>query len=507
MVGDTTQKNRADFDWQLCQSDTEWAAVSQAQAPIAPRPRSPIRRFLPLGLGLLLLLTAGGLRWHSVQTERAAVEAALAHTANAEIGTDAPIEDPLTALPATRSSATNLPHELPAQGLQRLAQSSLGLQAQDRPMLDPHSPDGGAVTRLLRVAGDVAVVEVTLPASHDQPALRQTRVYQRTGSDWVRIAPSATYWGSPLQWEGEHLIFRYYAYDTQAVAAVAAPLDARYAELHRLFLGEPPTQKLAAVVDPAQPPGQIATRTGVTNPLVVASPGVYLAPASISDAELLAQSLLLALLNDLKAQALQRNAGASFQQQAEHARVDQLLEGVQLWQLWQGELPLASWREPVVQWVFSDARPSVPAPGEVAPAFRAELCAMHRLWMATPFELDLPLTCHDSIDQAEGYFSWRRSTAPPLRLAQVPLMTAEQLIWAYSSAYSPSPHPAAEVALATVLAYAADTYGPERIPLLLAEAGCQEGWATLIPAVFGVNADEFETGWQAYLAHQYGITP
>jgi hypothetical protein len=146
------------------------------------------------------------------------------------------------------------------------------------------------------------------------------------------------------------MVFRYYAHDAQAVAEVAAQLDARYAELHRLILGEPPSAKLAVVVDPAQEPGKIASRAGVAKLLVVASPAVYLAPESISNAELLAQSLLLALLEELTDRALlPYEDEGNVEAYVGRTRVGQLLAGMQLWQVWQGELPLANWREPVVQ--------------------------------------------------------------------------------------------------------------------------------------------------------------
>jgi hypothetical protein len=324
----------------------------------------------------------------------------------------------------------------------------------------------------------------------------------------VRIAPSATYWGSPLQWEGEHLIFRYYAYDTQAVVEVAAKLDARYAELHRLFLGEPPRQKLKVVVDPTQFPGGIAGRTGVVHPLVVASPAVYLAPEHVTESELLAQSLLLALLDELADQALLPYAdNANESKYVRWLRARKLLEGVRLWQLWQGDLPLAAWREPVVQWVYSDARHWLPAPSEVAPSFRAELCAIHRLWLPTPLVIDLPLSCNDSFD-SQGYaLAWRLADEPPLRLAHFPLVRREMLMQDFYTPHSEWGHPAQAVALATVMEYAAAAYGQERISLLVEEAGDYETWATLIPAVFGVSVEQFEAGWQAYLGEQYGITP
>ena len=50
------------------------------------------------------------------------------------------------------------------------------------------------------------------------------------------------------------------------------------------------------------------------------------------------------------------------------------------------------------------------------------------------------------------------------------------------------------------------TYGQEQLPVLVAGLGHYESWATLIPAVYGVSATEFEAGWQAYLATQYGVS-
>jgi hypothetical protein len=486
MVGETTQKKRAGFDWQVCQSDQEWEAVSQAHRPSAPRPHSPVRRFLPLGL--LLLLAAGGLRWYSVQSERAAVEAAIGRTVESETAQDH--DSQVASLPTIVSWPSVQP-----QG--RLTTQTLPAQL---PLF------GDAITHLRRLEGDVAVIEVTLPASREQPALRQTRVYRQTESGWQRIPPAAAHWGAPSRWEGDHLLLRYYTDDTLAVAEVATQLDARYAELHQLLLGEPPSHKLKVVVDPAQASGQIAHRVTNDEPLVVASPAVYLTPENISDAELLAQSVVLALLGELTDRALlpyedEGNVAAYVLR----ARMGRLLDGVVLWQLWQDDLPLARWWEPVVRWVFSDARASLPASGEVVPSFQAELCAEHGLWLPTPLALGIPLSCHDGWDQAEHYLAWRRLSAPPLSLEYFPLVTAERLMQDYQASPSGWNHPADTVALATVLEYAAATYGPESIPLLLTEASQYEGWATLIPAVFGVSIEEFEAGWQAYLAQRYGV--
>ena len=59
--------------------------------------------------------------------------------------------------------------------------------------------------------------------------------------------------------------------------------------------------------------------------------------------------------------------------------------------------------------------------------------------------------------------------------------------------------------MATLIEYAVATYDRERLPALVAGLGHYESWETLIPAVYGVSPAEFEAGWQAYLAAQYGV--
>lgn len=56
------------------------------------------------------------------------------------------------------------------------------------------------------------------------------------------------------------------------------------------------------------------------------------------------------------------------------------------------------------------------------------------------------------------------------------------------------------IAAETVVAYAMDTYGRDRLPAFIQGLSAHETWSELIPAVFEVPADEFEAGWQAYLA-------
>jgi hypothetical protein len=67
-------------------------------------------------------------------------------------------------------------------------------------------------------------------------------------------------------------------------------------------------------------------------------------------------------------------------------------------------------------------------------------------------------------------------------------------------------YPGQTVELAALIEYAVAAYGRERLPALMAGLGQYESWKTLIPAVYGVSAAEFEAGWQAYLVTHYGIS-
>jgi len=53
--------------------------------------------------------------------------------------------------------------------------------------------------------------------------------------------------------------------------------------------------------------------------------------------------------------------------------------------------------------------------------------------------------------------------------------------------------------LASVVDYGVATYGRQTLPLLLQAMAVHDNWETLIPAVYGVSVEEFESGWQAYL--------
>jgi hypothetical protein len=59
----------------------------------------------------------------------------------------------------------------------------------------------------------------------------------------------------------------------------------------------------------------------------------------------------------------------------------------------------------------------------------------------------------------------------------------------------------------TVIDYVIATYGRRSLARLLDGMHQYDSWQSLIPAVFSVSMEEFESGWQAYLATQYDLHP
>lgn len=98
--------------------------------------------------------------------------------------------------------------------------------------------------------------------------------------------------------------------------------------------------------------------------------------------------------------------------------------------------------------------------------------------------------------QAEAAFRTLRQAYPDLRLADindpypVPVSNREAEMWQYMVAES-------------VVAYAVERYGWERLPAFVRGLGEYSYWNGLIPRTFGVSVEEFEAGWQQYLAEEY----
>lgn len=343
------------------------------------------------------------------------------------------------------------------------------------------------------VQDEQATVRVIMYTEYGKPAYRQTRFYQRTGPDWRQMMPDDALWGPARTLETPNFVYHFRQNDEQTVVVVAAQVDALYATMQR-NLGLPISlggEKLVIEVNLTSRPSTAPSRPSTDNHFSVASPALYLAPVALTDAQILAQSIALPLLDHLLAQASQHHDLPSSWQP--------LLNGLRLWQLWNLELPLAIWREDIVQWLYSDLPTAAARQPPPLPDRYADLCAAHQLWLLSPSQVGIPLLC-SRLKLEATYFPWYYLN-PPTHLAQLnlPLAQHDQLKERRDRGLS--------VALATLIEYAVVTYGQEQLPVLVAGLGHYESWATLIPAVYGVSATEFEAGWQAYLAVQYGISP
>jgi hypothetical protein len=353
---------------------------------------------------------------------------------------------------------------------------------------------------LLALTGETALVQLVIRPGPDQPAIRHTRVYRRSAWGWRRTTPEPAQWGPPRRLETDHFVFHYAAPDETAVTEAAAEADALYRVLSAnwsfgLLTDAKVQEKVRVEVDPAYAPGSLPTINGDPDALIVASPAAYLAPFELGDADLLEQAIVLGLLNDLAAQARRR-----------YQRLPQwhpLLNGMQLWQLWALDLPLAAWREPVVAWVIEDSRHSALEASAITPAFYAELCAAHQVWMRSPRQIHIPLVCTEPVWEEEGLRTWRNSYTPPPHSAG--LTSNLQALEPYRGMNGSNQllHPGDAVVMATVIEYAVAVYGQARLPVLVASLEGHTRWETLTQAVFGVSVAEFEAGWRAYLADRY----
>lgn len=460
---------RTEVEWQICENEAEWetaqrtwqAETAASEAHVADRLRQArLRRMVRLGAFAFLLVLMGGGSW---------------------------------AYQSAQDGLKVIDEELDAAVYADLWMEHLAVGG------PPKSVTADAA--LLHLGSDTAVVQVVTQPEAGDESYRQTLVYRRDERGWQQSAPSLALWGSPRRLETNYFIFHYRADDADAVFAAATALDALYPQIYAAFSsGLPVGPKQVVEITPEQESGTIVARSVPEAPIVVASPGVYLAPGGVSDADLLTQAVVLVLLDNLAAPFLQRDAAwnPASSDDTWHYQWYPLVDAVQLWLLWDLDLPLAVWRDPVMAWLtgvlFSD---TAPRPFE----FQEDLCASHRLWVRSPYTYGIPILCELPASQQGHLLNWYIWRTGPLRLSQL----APVVIDPIHPLVGGAPDMASTALLMTVVDYAAATYGAERIPVLIAHTRSHNNWHVLIPDVFGVPADEFEAGWNAFLAAQYGL--
>jgi hypothetical protein len=482
------RKRAPNLEWQIAESDADWERRREPalpETPSAARRQRRLENFCWGMVALLLLLTTGGYWWWRTfpgRMQQAEVE--VTATAQPAVSGVAHRADLVVTRAVSNPSDADwwLQHGREMHGLRA------GIQTSD--------PDGHLDLALdtVDVHRDQAVTRVVIYTEHGEPAYRQTRFYRRIGPDWRQTAPDATLWGPVRSLETSAFVFHFRQNDAEVVMAVASQVDALYTTMRR-NVGLPiipGAEKLVIEVSVTHPPGLNAPQPAGNARFIVASPALYLAPVELTDADLLAQSIALALSRQVLAQASEHYAlGASWQP---------VMDGLRLWQVWDMDLPLALWREEIVRWIYLDRPGDGSAQTVVLPRQYEALCASHALWMEAPTMLGIPLLCN-RLDWQAWYTGAWGPRHPPARLDQLAVPAPAGYAQEGTPVWSQT------VALATLIEYAVTTYGRERLPALVAGIGQHKRWETLIPAVFSVSADEFETGWQAHLAAHYGVSP
>lgn len=275
-------------------------------------------------------------------------------------------------------------------------------------------------------------------------------------------------------------------------------MDARYLRLYsNLGLPLPAGEKVVievAVMDGLLPDMHLAYTGGR---MVVPSPTLHQAPAELSEAEIFGQSVAL-LLGEKAVDEWQNTLFAP----GEGMNRAIMAAGLRVWQLWEFAGPLAAGRHEIVKWLYVDPLEKSQETNKRLPKSYEQICSVYWSWKLSPASLSFLLTCTD-ID------------LEPLMYAQrAPIYLRDLARPAYTRPTSADWQPEYQaagawgeaLALATVVEYAVADYGRARLPELLHAFSQHHRWGTLIPAVFGVSADEFEAGWQRHLAEQYGVS-
>lgn len=303
---------------------------------------------------------------------------------------------------------------------------------------------GGVEVRNIEIRGDYAMVEVWTYAS-ELPWLpapyRQTRFYQESTQGWLSTAPPDAFYQPLATLQAGRFTFVYGPRDADAVLGVAREVEQLDMEL-RTELGLPVTDEALRV--------EMLVSLSTFDPIELA----YLLNGATLYAPSPALLRLPAHISESDA-LLQLVAGLLVQDALDEMLADipayhwpSLIEGLRHWLLWQ----------------------------------RSELPSIERYRAKHAFQV-LP---------ANGLPSLSR--LGPNRTTYI----------RHPNVMNPASRLPTDDIATSLVEYAFSAYGRERLPVLIDGMGRYDTWEALIPAVFGVNAAEFETGWHAYLLKAKG---
>lgn len=477
-------------EWIICDSDAEWERI-QTQPFLdtseeVQAARLGMRRFRwsMVTAALLVLSITGVWLWYTAQSGLNQI--------NAEL--NAALDQELWAVQQGKRSLATGSQESDLQS--RIKHDHIVLQDAVA------KSTGGAMVadlEIVQLRADHAVVRVSVQIEDE--AFRQTRVYHRTLEGWQQVRPDSITLGAWRELETEHLSIGYFELDEAMVKEAAPRLDAFFAQAS-LDFGLAGAVKVGRYEIKITPDGAFADRDRLSTDLSLSnraihimSPSFQFLPATASDADALFQAAALPLVYPMVQNALDRSGGL----RGDAHDWKPLLSALRLWEFWQSNAPLANWKDEIVKmkmrgYIYPD---EIPIP-------YGDICQAYRLWNLSPSSMSISLNCEFSsrepyqmpkmIDTLNGLLA-PGSNRPTLDGIACYMPDGIACPGVYG------------VGLTTVLDYAVATYGRKQLPVLVGALGEHERWETLIPAVFGVSMDEFESGWQAYLAAQYDLHP
>jgi hypothetical protein len=347
------------------------------------------------------------------------------------------------------------------------------------------------------IQGDQAMAQVKIgnpTLAGEMLAYRETRFYQQSVEGWRRIDPVLDLMGPWQILETKYFTIRHRAIDDLAVREAAPRLDLLYEQMRRDFgllhsLGAQVatlnTINLVVAYDLSNEYNtSFANRT-----IVVPSPTMLSIPEEMTDTLILYQSVVFPLASLTL---------ADFNSQ--HPDIPRIslqvwgpvMGALRLWEVWNAGGPLAEGRQIVVAWLYQNAQAVTSDAYRLTPADYERLCRLYRVWKLSPRTMAIPLFCSDADEIQETTYN----TVLQTRL--------NDLAMGVQHISLPVAMVDGTVAWETVLEYVVATYGRDHLPRLITALNEHNGWLSLSPAVFGIPAADFEEGWQAYLADQYG---
>ena len=352
-----------------------------------------------------------------------------------------------------------------------------------------------AIVDQTRLRSELAMVQVIVSDAAGD-AYRETRFYREEPEGWLRTSPAPAFWGREQVLETAHFRIHYRQADARAVADASEQLDKIYVGL-RKDLGLPDSHEMLSVEVAPVSLNALRFLQFEDNHLIVPSPLLLQAPADLADNAVLVQTVTPALVDQVWNDALYPATGDR-QWYGIRPEWSSMLRGMQIWQAYASrELP-AHWYADTTNWLYRDA--PVIRSGQRAPTFLdlQTLCREDSIWRYNvPSAVSLASLCIDP----DWRLHLKYMPAAPVALGQL----VDFMDWETTPSSALYGDWMRSIAASTVVDYFVYTYGREQLPLLVDGFRSHDSWEPLIPDLLGISAQEFETGWRAYLAEQYGF--